>query len=31
MTEREEPLIISENEEDNYVKENDHHWTFIRT
>ena len=20
-----------ENEEDNYVKENDHHWTFIRT
>lgn len=31
MTKREEPLIMFENEEDNYVKENDHHWTFIRT
>ena len=31
MTEREEPLIMSENEEDNYVKENDHHRTFNRT
>ena len=31
MTKRKERLIMSENEEDNYVKENNHHWTFIRT